>query len=126
MKLPAIKADKYDHLSKTELRDKLVQHDSRKTQGEFMSKLTEHKMLRMASGVGAAFLTGVLYEKKPGLESLMGTPASFDHLLAVGGAFAAFLTDDEEVASASEGIANVGLSHLFRSMGRKVGGVSLS
>ena len=124
MKLPAIKTDKYDHLSKTELKDKLVQLDSRKTEGELMSKLTEHKMLRMASGVGAAFLTGVMYEKKPALESLMGTPASFDHLLAVGGVFAAFMVDDEEVAAASEGIANVGLSHLFRDMGRKVGGVT--
>ena len=126
MKLPAVKTDKYDHLSTRELRDKLVQHDSRKTQGEFMSKLTEHKMLRMASGVGAAFLTGVLYQKKPGMESLMGTPASFDHLLAIGGAFAAFVVDDEDMAAASEGIANVGLSHLFRSMGRKVGGVTLA
>ena len=126
MKLPAVKTDKYDHLSTRELRDKLVQHDSRKTQGEFMSKLTEHKMLRMASGVGTAFLTGVLYQKKPGMESLMGTPASFDHLLAIGGGLAAFLTDDEEVAAASEGVANVGLSHLFRSMGRKVGGVTLA
>ena len=126
MKLPAVKTDKYDHLSTRELRDKLVQHDSRKTQGEFMSKLTEHKMLRMASGVGAAFLTGVLYQKKPGMESLMGTPASFDHLLAIGGAFAAFVVDDEDMAAASEGIANVGLSHPFRSMGRKVGGVTLA
>lgn len=36
------------------------------------------------------------------------------------------MTDDEEVAAASEGIATVGLSHLFRGMGRKVGGVTLA
>ena len=121
-RLPAIRPDKYDHLSKTELRDQLVRHDTKKSLDKFETQQTEHKILRLGSGAGSALLTGAVYQKWPSLEALMGTPASVDHLLAVGGAVGAFVAEDEEVAAASEGIATMAISHLLRNMGRKVAG----
>lgn len=122
MKLATVRTDKYQDLSKGELQQQLVKRDSKAHQERFMDQLTEAKLLRMGSAAGAAILTGLLYERKPGMESLFGSPVSVDHLLALGGGFAAFFVDDDDYAQVAEGIANVGLVPLFRSMGRKVGG----
>jgi len=121
MKLATIKPDKYKDLSKTELQEKLVKRDTRDTQDRFMSALSEAKMLRLGSAAGASVLTGLLYEKKPELESLFGSPVSVDHFLAIGGGLAAFLAKDEDVAQASEGIASAGMVPLMRAVGRRIG-----
>lgn len=121
MKLATTKPDKYKGLSKGELEEKLVKQDTRVTYERFMDALTEAKILRLGSAAGASLLTGILYEKKPELESLFGSPVSIDHFLALGGALGAFIAKDDDVAQASEGIANAGIVPLLRGVGRKLG-----
>ncbi|MEX1365181.1 MAG: hypothetical protein AB1Z98_18785 [Nannocystaceae bacterium] len=125
MKLKTINPDKYNVLSKTDLKDQLLRRDMRDSQDKLDAKQSESRLLRMGSAAGASLLTGILYQKKPSLESLMGTPVSLDHLLALGGSVGAFLSDDDDVAQAAEGIANAGLVPLMRKAGRKIGGLSL-
>ncbi len=125
MKLKNVNPDKYNVLSKTELKDQLVKRDSRSNQDNFESNLAEERVLRMSSAAGASLLTGLLYQKKPSLESIMGTPVSVDHILAFGGSIMAFISDDDKAAQAAEGIANAGLVPLLRKAGRKIGGMSL-
>ena len=120
IRLPAVRPEKYDGLNTRELREELVKQDTKRVKSDFESQLTEFKGLRLGSAAGSALLTGMLYQKWPSLQSLMGTPASADHLLAVGGAIAAFTAKEEEIASASEGVASMAISHLLRAMGRKV------
>lgn len=125
MKLATINTDKYDVLSKTELKDQLKKRDTKELVKTQEARSVEHRVLRLGTTAAVALLTGILYQKKPSLESLMGTPASLDHLLAFGASAVAFLSEDETVVQAAEGIANVGLVPLLRSAGRKVGGISL-
>lgn len=125
MKLKTINPDKYNVLSKTDLKDQLLRRDTREAQDKLEATHTEARLLRLSSAAGAALLTGLLYQKKPSLESILGTPVSLDHLLALGGSIGAFMSDDDEVAQASEGIANAGLVPLMRNAGRKIGGLSL-
>jgi hypothetical protein len=125
MKLATINTDKYDVLSKTELKDQLKKRDTKELVKTHEARAAENRVLRLGTTAAVALLTGILYQKKPALESLMGTPASLDHLLAFGASAVAFLSDDETVVHAAEGIANVGLVPLLRSAGRKVGGISL-
>ena len=125
MKLKTINPDKYNVLSKTDLKHQLLRRDVRDSQDKLDTKQSEARLLRMGSAAGASLLTGILYQKKPSLESLMGTPVSLDHLLALGGSVGAFLSEDEDMAQAAEGIANAGLVPLMRAAGRKVGGLSI-
>ena len=125
MKLATINTEKYDVLSKTELKDQLKKRDTKEIVKTHEAKAVEHRVLRLGTTAAVALLTGILYQKKPALESLMGTPASLDHLLAFGASAVAFLSEDETVVQAAEGVANVGLVPLLRSAGRKVGGISL-
>ena len=125
MKLATINTEKYDVLSKTELKDQLKKRDTKAIVKTHEAKAVEHRVLRLGTTAAVALLTGILYQKKPALESLMGTPASLDHLLAFGASAVAFLSEDETVVQAAEGVANVGLVPLLRSAGRKVGGISL-
>ena len=126
MKLATINPDKYDVLSKTELKDALKKRDTKALVQTQEAKAVEHRVVRLGTTAAVALLTGLLYQKKPALESLMGTPASFDHILAFGASAVAFLSEDEQVAQAAEGVANVGLVPLLRAAGRKVGGFSLA
>lgn len=114
---------KYQALSKGELVDKIVRRDAQELNEKWMTKQQESRVIRMGATAGASFLTGLLYEVKPSLESIAGTPASLDHLLALGGAVGAYLVEDPEAADALEGIANAGMAPLLRGMGRKVGGL---
>ena len=114
---------KYDALSKGELKDALVRKDSSELNEKFMTIQSEQRMLRMGSAAAAALLTGILYEAKPDLENLMGTPASIDHLLALGGAIGAYSSDDDDVANACEGISMTGMVPLLRNLGRSIGGL---
>lgn len=125
MKLKTINPDKYNVLSKTDLKDQLLRRDVRDSQDKLDARQSESRLLRMGSAAGASLLTGILYQKKPSLEALMGTPVSLDHLLALGGSVGAFLSEDDDMAQAAEGIANAGLVPLMRAAGRKVGGLSL-
>ena len=125
MKLKTVNPDKFNVMSKSELKDQLVRRETREAQDKLEANQTEARLLRLGSALGASLLTGILYEKKPSLESIMGTPVSLDHFLLLGGSIGAFLSDDDEVANASEGIANAGLVPLMRNAGRKIGGVSL-
>ncbi|MCX4244210.1 hypothetical protein [Paraliomyxa miuraensis] len=125
-KLATINSDKYDVLSKTELKDQLKKRDTKAMVQVHEAKLVEHRVVRMGTTAAVALLTGLLYQKKPGFESLMGTPASLDHILAFGASALAFLSEDEMVVQAAEGVANAGLVPLLRSAGRKIGGVSFA
>ncbi|MCX4239046.1 hypothetical protein [Paraliomyxa miuraensis] len=118
--------DKYDEMSKTELKQVLQKKDTKALAQVQEAKLVEYRVLRMGTTAGVALLTGLLYQKKPALESLMGTPASLDHILAFGASALAFLSEDEIVVQAAEGVANAGLVPLLRAAGRKIGGVSFA
>ena len=85
MKLKTINPDKYNVLSKTELKEQLLRRDTRETHDKLEATQTEARLLRMGAAAGASLLTGILYQKNPSLESLLGTPVSLDHLLALGG-----------------------------------------
>lgn len=126
MKLATINPDKYDVLSKTELKDQLKKRDTKALVQTQEARAVEHRVVRLGTTAAVALLTGLLYQKKPALESLMGTPASLDHLLAFGASAVAFLSEDEMLVQAAEGVANAGLVPLLRAAGRKVGGISLT
>ena len=112
---------KYQALSKGELVDTLVRKDNSDLADKWMSVQQEARLLRLGADAGASFITGILYEVRPSLENIMGTPASLDHIAALGGAIGAYVSKDDDVANAFEGIAHSGLSPLLRAAGRKVG-----
>lgn len=123
MKLKPVDPAKFDALSKTELRDLVVRTENAKVTDKWMTAQGEQRILRMGSAAGAALLTGILYEKKPELESIMGTPASLDHLLALGGGIGAYLAKDEDTACALEGVCLAGAVPLARNFGRTLAGM---
>ncbi len=126
MKLKTINPEKYNVLSKTELKDQLLRRDTKESQEKVEASELESRVIRMGTTAAAALLTGILYQKKPSLESLLGTPVSLDHFMVLGGSAVAFLAEDEQLAQAAEGVANAGLVPLLRDMGRKVGGLSFT
>jgi hypothetical protein len=125
MKLETINPDECAVPSETELQQPRPRRDTRYIKGRFMSELTEHRFVRMGSAASAALLTGLLYQKVPQMEAMLGTPVSLDHLLAFGGSVAAFMIDDGATAHAAEGLALAGLVPLLRDAGRKAGRVSV-
>ncbi len=125
MKIKKLNTEKYQPLSKGELKEQLIKRDMSAVNDSLVNQQQQGRIIRMGSAGIASLLTGILYEKKPGLESLMGSPVSLDHLYALGGAAAAFLLDDDEMADAAEGLALAGMVPLLRGAGRKVGGLSL-
>ncbi|MCH9682012.1 MAG: hypothetical protein K0V04_11300 [Deltaproteobacteria bacterium] len=123
MKLKTVKPEKYKELTKGELADQLVRRDVSEVRTSLEEQQQQGRVIRMGSAGIAALLTGIVYAKKPELESIMGTPVSLDHLVALGGTVAAFMIDDDEQANAAEGIGLAGLVPLLRDGGRKVGGM---
>lgn len=124
MKLKTINPHKYNVRSKTEIKDQLLRRDTKESQEKVEASELESRVIRMGTTAAAALLTGILYQKKPSLWSLMGTPVSLDRLMALGGSAVAFMTEDEQVAQAAEG--NTGLVPLLRDVDHKVGGPSLA
>ncbi len=123
MKIKPVKLEKYKELNKRELADQLVRRDVSDVKSSLEEQQQQGRIIRMGSAGIASFVIGILYAKKPELESIMGTPLSLDHLYALGGSVAAFLIDDDEQANAAEGIGIAGLVPLLRDGGRKVGGM---
>lgn len=100
MKLKTINPEKYNVLSKTELKDQLLRRDTK----EFLEKIEatelESRVIRMGSTAAAALLTGIRHPLPEEAFARVphGHPVSLDHLMALGGSAAAFLTDDEQLA----------------------------
>ncbi|MCH9681297.1 MAG: hypothetical protein K0V04_07685 [Deltaproteobacteria bacterium] len=126
MKIKTVKPEKYQDLSKGELKEQLMKRDVSDVRQSVEDQQQQGRLTRMGAAAAASVLTGLLYEKKPSLESIMGSPVSLDHLAALGGAVGAFMVDDDQVADALEGLAQAGMVPLLRGMGRKVGGMSLA
>lgn len=122
MKLKPKDPAKYDALSKTEMREHLVKNDAKEFNEKWMTAQGEARLLRMGAAGGAAVLTGILYEVKPDLENLAGTPCSLDHLLALGFAVGAYASKDEDTANACEGISLACGIPLARKLGKMIGG----
>lgn len=126
MKLALINPHKYDDKTRPELKQQLQKRDAQELQKVQEAKAVENRTVRMGTTALVALVTGLLYQKKPALESLLGTPASLDHLLALGGSAVAFFSEDQVVVQAAEGVANASVVPLLRAAGRKIGGVSFT
>ncbi|MCX4240202.1 hypothetical protein [Paraliomyxa miuraensis] len=126
MKLAVINPHKYDDKTRPELKQQLQKRDAQELQKVQEAKAVENRALRMGTTAAVALLTGLIYQKKPAFESLLGTPASLDHILALGGSAVAFLAEDETLVQAAEGVANASVVPLLRAAGRKLGGISFA
>lgn len=114
-------AEKYKDMSTFELREELLKRDSKNANEKIEEVLNEQRVVRMGSMAVLSLLLGLVYEMKPDLKAIWGTPVSLDHLAALGGGAGAFMSDDETVAQACEGIANAGLVPVIRGMGALIG-----
>lgn len=112
---------KYNEMSKTELVAHAVRKDNAEIADKWMTAERGAKLLRLGSDFGASLMIGVLRTKWPWLDAIAGTSASIDHLVAVGFGIAAYASDDDDVANASEGICHAGLGPLGQSLGRSIG-----
>lgn len=121
IKFKAPDPKKFKEMSKADLEEKALREENAKARAALEAAMSEHRVLRMGSLAGTSLAIGLIYEVRPGLENIAGTPASLDHIAALGGTIGAFMTEDETLASALEGVGGAGLGQVMRGFGRRIG-----